>query len=286
MPVRDLAPALLAVGDLFAEASRVLHPDLPPVALDIQATEDGSFTVNLILYAPDLWDQIVEIFTSKDVTAIINLRDALLAGGGLFWLQKHLRARRVEKKERVEPGHIRLTLDDGSTVEGVPEDVWRLYERATIRKKTRDVVKPLARKGVQRLDFRAEGEVTVSVESRELDAFDVEEGEPVEVSDTETPKALQVLTAQFTEGNRWRFTDGEAIFTAAMEDGEFLDRVTHGGEAFRAGDILRCLIREVQTESEGKLSIDRQIVKVVEHVPSGPQLGLAPGDDDPGPEAP
>jgi hypothetical protein len=49
MPVRDLAPALLALGDLFAEASQVIYPEGKPVALSIKATEEGSFDVHLIL---------------------------------------------------------------------------------------------------------------------------------------------------------------------------------------------------------------------------------------------
>jgi hypothetical protein len=37
MPIRDLAPALLALGDVFSAASRTLYPDREPVALNIKA---------------------------------------------------------------------------------------------------------------------------------------------------------------------------------------------------------------------------------------------------------
>lgn len=49
MPVRDLAPALLALGDLFSEESLLLHPEREPVALNIKATNEGSFVVKLLL---------------------------------------------------------------------------------------------------------------------------------------------------------------------------------------------------------------------------------------------
>jgi len=53
MPVRDLAPALLAMGELVAAASLVVYPERPPVALNIKATEPGSFVVRLILESKD-----------------------------------------------------------------------------------------------------------------------------------------------------------------------------------------------------------------------------------------
>lgn len=82
MPVRDLAPALLALGDLFTEASTVLYPKLEPAGLNIKATEKGSFDVSLILHGEAIWDQIVKLFTSPDANALINLRDAIIGTGG------------------------------------------------------------------------------------------------------------------------------------------------------------------------------------------------------------
>jgi hypothetical protein len=86
MPVRDLAPALLALGDLFTEASQVLYPDAGPVALNIKATDEGSFDVHLILEAKDLWDQLVDMFTSDEVTALVNLQNLVIGGVGSMGL--------------------------------------------------------------------------------------------------------------------------------------------------------------------------------------------------------
>src|SRR4051812_44184432 len=90
MPVRDLAPALLALGDVFGEASQVLFPDQEPVALDIRATGEGSFAVYLAVHGPDLWDQIVQFFTSHGVTAIDTMMDYIVGGSGLFYFIKRL----------------------------------------------------------------------------------------------------------------------------------------------------------------------------------------------------
>lgn len=58
MPVRDLAPALLALGNLFTEASDALYPEREPVALGLVATDIGSFEAHLILEAKNAWDQV------------------------------------------------------------------------------------------------------------------------------------------------------------------------------------------------------------------------------------
>src|SRR5690242_8879708 len=156
MPVRDLAPALLALGDLFAEASTVMYPQADPVALSIKATEQGSFEVQLILEAKDLWDQIVNVFDSETVTALVNLQDLVIGGGGLIGiigLVKKLRGRRVVREEPTpDPAQIKITLDDGTSLE-IPSDVARLYRRISIRRKVRDVVAPLTREGVDEIRF-------------------------------------------------------------------------------------------------------------------------------------
>lgn len=120
MPVRELAPALLALGEVFAEASLTLHPQAPPVSLDIRATEDGSFIVHLILGAP--WEEMLDILTSDPVQALLNVRDLVVlggtGGGGVIWLIKKIRGRKVEQEEPSdEAGRTRITFEDGTTLD-------------------------------------------------------------------------------------------------------------------------------------------------------------------------
>src|SRR4051794_33274663 len=103
MAVRDLAPALLALGELFTEASTTLYPDRPTVALDIHATRQGSFDVDLILTAAEgAWDA-AELFGSDGLSTLINLKEIILGGSGgaisLVHFIKWLRGRRIKAVE-------------------------------------------------------------------------------------------------------------------------------------------------------------------------------------------
>ena len=46
MDVRDLAPALLSIGQLFDEANRVLNGDHASIKLQVKALQEGSFEIS------------------------------------------------------------------------------------------------------------------------------------------------------------------------------------------------------------------------------------------------
>jgi hypothetical protein len=276
MPVRDLAPALLALGNLFSQASKVIHPEREPVALNIRATTEGSFVVQLILHSA--WEEILDIFGSKGAAALIALKEAVLAGGaGLFWFIRHLNGRSIVSQQPV-PGsdNITVTLDDGTTVD-VPANVLPLYLSIDIRRRARDVVQPLTRPGVEILRFQVDKHVTLELRTNDVPAYDPPTGPVTPLADNETEMILEIASVAFTEGNKWRLSDGDRIFAAAIEDHEFLARVEEGEEAFRKGDRLRANMRVIQIQEGDRLRTDYIVTKVTEHVPRPTQMRL----DDP-----
>jgi hypothetical protein len=283
MAVRDLAPALLALGELVTEASETLYPDQAPASLSISATKPGSFDVQLILQGKEgVWDQLVELFGSDAVSAIVNLKEVIAGGAGIFWLIKRLGSRRIRAEEPTPgPGRVRLTLDDGSTVE-VSSDVVKTYRNVRVRKRARTVVEPIKRSGIDRVEFRDDREVTVSVDEDDTAAFETEEDE-TPLLEEESELVVSIESVAFREGNKWRLSDGERTFYAAIEDDEFVARVERGVEAFRSGDFLRCRMKVVQTATEGELRTEYHVLRVEKHISAGEQLPLESGED--GPEA-
>ncbi len=279
MPVRELAPALLALGDLFAEASRVVYPDRKPVALSIEATEEGSFLVRLILEAEGAWDELVDIFGSDAMNALMNLKEFVIGGAGVFWLIQRVARGRGVRAENPIQGHVRLTLNDGTTLE-IPSEVWLMYKRVSIRRKAREVIAPLGREGIEQVRF---GEAPthapdVVVEKDDLPAYEALPEDEDTLLDEEREMVVEIAAPAFVEGYKWRLSDGSRTFFATVEDRAFLERVEMGRESFRKGDMLRCRMRIVQKRTPEGLRTDYYIGEVIEHIPRQTQLSL---EDDP-----
>jgi hypothetical protein len=274
MPVRDLAPALLALGDVFAEASAALYPDQEPVALNIKATAEGSFDVHLILEATGLWDQVVDLLNRDAADALANLMQLIGGSYGLFAFIRTIRRRRIKKREETTPGYIKLTLEDDETIE-IRAEVFDLYRNLQVRQQVRRVVEPLARDGVDLLELRSEAAGTVSIGSGDVSAFEPPELHEIPLLDRTTEMVVAIVSVAFKEDNKWRLTDGERTFFATIEDYAFLERVTRGFESFRNGDMLKCKMRIVQSRDEEGLHTAFHVLKVIQHIPREIQLPFA-----------
>lgn len=278
MAVRDLAPALLALGDLFADASTLLYPDQEPISLNIEATQEGSFVVDLVLHAAgDGWKQVIHLFGSDEAQALANVKELVIGGGvGLFAFIKWVGKRRIKKREKaLKPGYIKLTLEDGASME-IPGGVYSLYERLTVRRKIKEVVAPLSKEGIERITFSEESRTELlTISKAELPIYDdLPEVKESPLLERETEMVLSIASVAFVEGNKWKLSDGEHTFFAALEDEDFIRRVENGLEAFRKGDMLQCKIRITQSQKDGKLNSEYVVLEVVKHIRRDIQLTL------------
>jgi len=279
MPVRDLAPALLALGDIFADASGLVAPGRPPAALNIQATHEGSFVVRLIL---DGWDEIIDIFSSTDAVALEGLLGAVVGVSGLFGLIKRLRGRRIGSTVGgPEPGEITLQLDDETTLT-VPSTVLTLYTNLEVRKKARQVIEPLSRGGVDGLVFRVHEEVTVSLTADDTPAFEAPSVADEPLGAQEIELVVGITSVVFAEGNKWRLSLGDRTFHAAIHDEAFLRKVK-SGEEFSNGDMLRCRLRISQYSGTDGLRTEYEVLEVIDHIRRAVQLRIDETPGDPGP---
>lgn len=277
MDVKQLAPALLALGDLFQEAGRELHPDDGPLTVNVRAVSAGSFTVQLIVeHAPTIGRKLVSILTGDEATAAANLAQITAASAGVFALLKGAHGRVARRQEHDDhQGRTTILFEDGTSIT-VPSDTIRLARNAAVRRHAREVVAPLERDGVDtfRLDTAA-GSVDLS--SSDVPAFDVPELAEELLVDQEQTVYLTVLTPTFIEGNKWRFAMGDVTFFASITDLEFVGKVQNGQESFSKHDVLRVDLHVRQWLAESGLRNEYTVVKVHEHVP-GPRAVPLPFD--------
>lgn len=287
MDVRDLAPALMAVGSLFDAANRALNgTEGPKVAVNVTATGTGSFEIALEV-VQSLYEQARTFLAGDDITAAANLVSLVVgtgAGGGLIWLVRKSRGRKPDKVERATADSVRLTFAvEGSAQESVevPIRMLRLYQDVAVRKSLEGVVHdPLQKDGID--TFKASGDEAspaVVVKSSDAESFAAPEVEGSVVVDEVRNMALSIVSLAFKEDRKWRFFDGNGQLSAVITDEDFLKRVDNN-EPFTKGDVLRCEVRIVQRQTTSGLKSEYTVLRVLEHIPPMRQMPL-PFDEQP-----
>lgn len=284
--VADLAPALLALGELFSAANQALNKDRAEAKLRIRASEKGSFVALLSLDVSFVTD-LLDIFAANPdrVTAADQLLELLIKGGtvvaggtvGLFYALRFLSGKRPDKTEKNENGTTSITV--GPTTIVVDQRTVILLEDYRTREATEKFVgTALNAKGINKVSFDEEldGMPELTLTKDDIAAVKVPEPEDDDKTETTTRREalLKIVSAQFSEGYLWRFTDGTNTFTATMEDQDFLDRLDRSEVVLSKNDTLRCEIEETQTLAGTKLKTDAKILEVKEHISGARQLRL------------
>jgi hypothetical protein len=283
MDVRSLAPALLAAADAVRVAHQLLRVSGPAPQVEVRATRPGSFVIDLLVAEPNLIQRAMEILNSSPVTAALDLSGVVGIVVGSFGLVKKLRNRKITSTEKIRPDLIRLILEDGTVIETPPES-FQLVLDADYRRAVRGMVEPLTgNRGVTALTASTEDQ-TEAMTRADVSAFDVPPAIEVALLDTTSEAVLRPIAVSFSEGNKWRFSDGDATFFAAIEDARFAHAVEVGSERFAKNDLLRVRLRTRQSKIQGGLRTERTIVEVIDHIPGSTQLNLfadiPAGDDD------
>lgn len=274
MDVRELAPALIALSNLLEEANREAFPDSNEVRVQVKGNfKGGSFGVDFIALQ-SIGQQIVSMLGGPNATAAANLFGILgglgLMGAGakgLIALIKWLGGRKptaIIKTGDSEIFEIR-TSEEVETFE-VDLVTARLYRSRVVKQSLARVLKPLERDGIDVFATGVEGVTQIVVTKEELPAFLRAADDAQIVSDVLTDGVmLQVESAVFKDGNKWRFNDGTTTFFASVNDKAFLSRIELGEERFGKRDILVVQLRRVQSITDSGLKTDLIVERVHEH---------------------
>lgn len=281
--VNDLAPALLALGDVFQAASDVLNGDRVKTVVRVKATEQACFEVDLSI-AQTVKEAVASLLTfasdhREGVAAANELADLILkAGGGLaglagglFGLLKFLKGRKPDKIEEKD-GAVHVHIGDNYFV--THSKTITLAESVAVREGARKFASVLKHEGIESISTKPQGQSEETYTKQDLPSFELPAPIEDELVDEIRRMNLQIISLSFKDDNKWRVTDGAEPFSAAIEDTDFLKLVANSEISFSKGDYLVCEVRERQVATGQGLKKDRTIIKVVDHRPAARQMKL------------
>lgn len=288
MDVRDLAPALLRMGEVVQAANRALNGTRAEARLSLSATNVGSFEallsidVSFLTAVADLLDAVAD--NPDRITAANELLDLLIKVGsiatvpvaGLFAVLKFLRRKRPDQ---LLPGPAGTTIVVGAGGQMVVDNrtVILLGDDATRLAVEEFGETALTIPGLTSLRLTDGDGQSTHLQRDDVEAFRVplQVDEEIVLESRDREVWLRIVTSAFRDGYKWRFTDGgERPFTADILDVGFLNDVAVGRIALSANDTLRCQIHEEQRLSGKTLTKDVTVVRVLEFRPGDRQLKL------------
>ncbi len=279
MDVRELAPALLAVGDLLEASAKALCGDQVRPQVNVRGSfKTGSFGIDFTL-ATSLLGRMHDMLSGSEGAALANAVTILTAlgiagpkvGKGLFAVLKWLRGRpiqRVRMNERTAVLHV-----DGETLE-IELSVLTLLRDVSVREATTRALMPLSRDGVTIFSAGTDTDVFETVTRDEVDWFRVPEQANVPILDEHRKMAFSIVSLGFKDDNKWRLYDGAATIHAAITDANFLTRVDNNQISFSKGDVLVCSVRVQQWQTADGAKTEYEVTNVLEHRPAARQIQL------------
>jgi len=271
--VRELAPALLAFGDVIEQANYTLNDGRTSVALRVNASfKSGCFGIEFSV-VQSLMNQVAALFkepavvSAKEVTEHLGFVYAKGAAtvGGVLYVIKWLRNRKIKRVVLLDNGLARIELDDDQ-LETEQRTIALLRNFKLRQALEAAVVKPLEREGYETVAISAKPENGFfTISKAERNYFEAPPAETEELADQTAKANLQLVNVAFKDDNKWRFFDGTTQFHAAILDERFVHRVQTGEENFAAGDILTVALRKRQWLEADVMKAEHEVIEVLNH---------------------
>ncbi len=272
MDVKDLAPALLALGEAIEQANFSTNHQKASVVLNVRASfKTGCFGIEFDV-VQSLLEQTKSLFESNGISSAKEIVETLgFVGGsitasyrGLIGLMRHLKGREIQEITPLKEGNFKFVVD-GESFE-VDAKVVSLYRNTLLRKAIQKAITDqLEKDGIDSVAFLNTDNKTFNViEKIERQWFAADNNENV-ISENELTMVLMIESPSFKKANKWKFSAGGNSFFASINDLVFLDKVDSGQELFGKGDYLTSVVSAKQLMTDSGLKMEYVILKVISH---------------------
>ena len=275
MDVRELAPALISIGNLLEESNRVLNEGKTTIAVKVKRFEDGSFGISFDViqgYA----EQLVGIFSGDKAVAAANLLQyigfGVLGYHGLFYLIKKAKGRKPDKAKILEDGNIEI--DFSGETEIISKPVFDLYRDLKVRQEVENTLKPLGVEGIESFYVKSENQIIETINKGEVKYFKTPDIEEEKIEEHEIIAVYSIHSLSFKEDNKWRLSDGTTTFFVTIKDDEFLRKVDENLIYFSKGDLLKLKLKVTTWETKDGLKTEYEALAVLDHKSAARQIKL------------
>ena len=211
--VRDLAPALLAFGDVIEQANMTLNNGQTSISLRVNASfKSGCFGIDFAV-VQSLIDQVAGLFkepvvvTAKELAEQIGFVYAKAAGValGVIGVLKWLRNRKITKVVLLDNGKARIEVD-GDKLETEQRTIALLRNFRLRQALEAAIAKPLEKDGFESVSISHKPDDGFVIITRaERGYFIAPPPDTEELADATTTANLQLVNVSFKDDNKWRF---------------------------------------------------------------------------------
>ncbi|WP_454765096.1 hypothetical protein [Cupriavidus campinensis] len=263
MDVYQASTNMIAFSEFMVAAVKAVYGEQAEAQAEVAAGFGrGSFVTDIVFKVGGPLASLFAAFSPGELLSVIQ---------GAFDLWKHLKG---YPPAAVDPsGQTAIVTNNaGQILQVRAESLNLVMSEKAANAVARFVRDAIGHEGVDALEVNADRAPLFSVSRAEAPHF-VAVASSVPVSENTVKMDVILVAPVFQEGNKWRFHDGASLFSAAIEDEDFLARVENG-ERFGKGDVLTVEMRIMQTRSGGRIEAQRIVQRVIEHRAPLPQEAL------------
>jgi hypothetical protein len=288
MDIRELAPALLAIADIFEEANRILNKNDAKISVKVKASfEHGSFGIDLSIaqnfqiFSDLISDNLKIIVGTAALKQILgfSVKDVVTGSfKGLLSVIKWLKNRKIKKTE-IKKNSAKIITEDNDYIENIEPKTVELLNNPKIRKLLEQVIaKPLKNEGIE--SFACTDSIDKNnpnyfiINKNEGNYFIFQEEERI-INEERRGAILKIVSISFIEKYKWRFKEEKDIFYAEIQDNEFIQKIKNRKVSFKEGDVLKVNLYICQKQmNNNQIKKEYYIEKVIKHQTSLSQLNL------------